>query len=59
MIEKLGGRKFILTVIASILFFVLVLVNKMTPVEFLNFMTGNIAIYGTANVISKFADKGK
>jgi len=57
MIEKLGGRKYILTILASILLFVLVMVNKITAKEFIDFMIANIGIYGLANTIQKFSPK--
>lgn len=57
MIEKLGGRKFIISVLVVILLFILLLTCKITSMEFLNTLSIITGAYITGNVVSKFADK--
>jgi len=55
--EKLLSRKFIMTVGLVVLSYVLVLVNKMTAKEWIEFSMVIAGIYTFGNVGSKFAAK--
>ena len=54
IIEKFGGRKFILSALSTILLFVLVLASKVDADEFLKVVFGIVAVYTGTNSISKF-----
>ena len=57
MIEKLGGRKFILTVLILLGMFVLVIAKAIDPEAFLKFAALVTGTYELSNVASKIADK--
>lgn len=54
MIEKLGGRKFLISLLVLICSFILVLTNKLDVSEFVKQSEIVIGIYGVSNVASKF-----
>lgn len=55
MIDKLGGRKYLYSLLVTILAFVLVLMGKIDSESFLKFVTGIGAIYTAGNTVSKFS----
>jgi len=55
MIEKFGGRKFIIAILSLIMLFVLVILGKIESSEFLATLIGVGGTYGIANVTSKFS----
>jgi hypothetical protein len=57
MIEKLGGRKFIVSLLVLISSFVLVLVSKLDVSEFIKSAEIILGIYGVTNVASKIVNK--
>jgi hypothetical protein len=57
MIEKLGGRKFIVSLLVLIGSFVLVIVNKLDVSEFVKQAEIIIGIYGVTNVATKIVSK--
>ena len=57
MIEKLGGRKFIISLLVLVASFVLVLVNKLDVMNFIESATIILGVYGVTNVANKFATK--
>lgn len=57
MIEKIGGRKFIYTILLTFLGFVFVLMGKMTAKEYLDFCIVIGGIYTAGNVVSKFTSQ--
>ena len=59
MIEKLGGRKFLYSLLITLLAFILVLMGKIDSESFLKFVIGIGAIYTTGNTISKFSKEGE
>lgn len=54
MIDKIGGRKFIYTLLLTIIGFIFVLIGKMTAKEYLDFCIVVGGIYTIGNVASKF-----
>ena len=56
MIEKLGGRKYIYTVLLTLLSFVFMLLGKLTPKEFLDFAIVIGGVYTAGNVVGKFSN---
>ena len=54
--EKLGGRKYILSVGLVILSYILVFVGKITPKEWTDFVMVIAGAYIVGNVGSKIAD---
>ena len=58
MIEKFGGRKFLYSLLITLLAFILVLAGKIDPESFLKFVMGIGALYTAGNTVSKFS-KGK
>lgn len=55
MIEKFGGRKFIIAILSLIMLFVLVILEKIESQEFLATLIGVGGTYGIGNVVSKFS----
>jgi len=55
--SELLSRKFIGFILISIMFFVLVCINKITGAEFVSFTTLNLGIYCGANVVQKATEK--
>ena len=49
MLEKLGGRKFIIAVLAVVLAFALVILKVVLPNEFLDFVKWIIGIFVVGN----------
>jgi heme/copper-type cytochrome/quinol oxidase subunit 4 len=49
------SRKFLFSLLLTILSFVLVLIGKLTPKEWTDFMMMVAGIYATSNVATKFA----
>jgi hypothetical protein len=56
-IEKLGGRKFVLTVILLVAMFGLAMTGKIAVEMFVNFVEVVSGMYLGANVIAKFSGK--
>lgn len=59
MIDKLGGRKYLYTLLITLLAFILVLVNKITAKEFMDFAILVGGVYTAGNVASKFSNNNK
>ena len=57
MIEKFGGRKFVGFIIVSVMLFALVMIDKITGTEFVSFVTANLGIYVTGNVVKAATEK--
>lgn len=57
MIEKLGGRKFIISLLVLIGSFILVLTSKLDVSEFVKQAEIVLGIYGVTNVVSKLMPK--
>ena len=53
LVDNLGGRKFVLTVILMAIFTVFVLTDKMTSQEFITAVLVNMGIFSVANVTEK------
>ena len=58
-IEKLGGRKYVLSIATIILCFVLVLAGKIDPDVFMKFVFGIMSVYAGTNVLNKMTAKAK
>lgn len=56
MIDQLGGRKFVYTLLLTIIGFIFVLIGKMTAKEYLDFCIVIGGIYTAGNVVSKFTN---
>lgn len=57
MIEKLGSRKFIISILLLGLIFSLVIVGKVEVEEFLTFASIVTGLYITGNVAQKFSNQ--
>jgi len=55
MIEKLGGRKYLFSLLVTFLAFLLVLAGKVDSESFLKFVGAIGAIYTAGNTASKFS----
>ena len=55
--EKLGGRKFVGFLVVALLFTVLVLFDKVSANEFVQFITLNFTVYVGGNAIEHLAEK--
>lgn len=55
--EKLGGRKFIFATLVTILAFILVVLERVTSLQWLQFVIVVGATYVIGNVSSKIANK--
>lgn len=55
MIEKLGGRKYLYSLLVTFLAFLLVLAGKVDSESFLKFVGAIGAIYTAGNTASKFS----
>lgn len=53
LIDNLGGRKFVLTILAGIAELILVLTGRIDPAVFLAFLSISIATYTVGNVAEK------
>jgi hypothetical protein len=56
VLEKLGGRKYIYTIIVSLMGFTLVMTGKIDPNSFFRFLEVVGGSYIIGNVVSKFAE---
>ncbi|MEM4711392.1 MAG: hypothetical protein QXL18_05590 [Candidatus Woesearchaeota archaeon] len=56
MIDKIGGRKFVYTLLLTIIGFIFVLIGKMTAKEYLDFCALISGIYIVGNVATKFTN---
>jgi hypothetical protein len=54
MIDQLGGRKFILSVVGIVTLFALVIMKIIDAKEFVLFLTAQIATYQITNAVSNF-----
>ena len=57
ILEKLGGRKFIISILLLVGSFILVLVNKLDVSEFIRQSEIILGIYGITNVATKIVTK--
>ena len=58
MLKKLGGRKFVFSLLGVISVFILVLTNKASVEQSIEFFKIILGIYVVGNVATKFAQNG-
>ena len=58
-ITKLGGRKFLLSVMILIFSFSLIILNRLTPADYLKITFAVIGLYAGLNVYQKIKSLGK
>ena len=57
MIEKIGGRKFIVAMSSLSMIFILVLLGKVDASEFITTLLGVGGTYGITNILTKVTNK--